>query len=82
MISRLAIALNLQVFILSLYRTHLFALLFLVTNLSYLSYQHALLKQQILHEKTAHSLSKVVSAKALKQQKLKCLLIISIKHMS
>ena len=32
-------------------------------------------------EKTAHSLSKVVYAKALKQQKIKCLLIISIKQM-
>ena len=51
------------------------------TNLSYVSYQQTLIKQQILYRKTAHSLSKVVEAKALKQQKLKCLLIISIKHM-
>ena len=43
--------------------------------------KQTLLKQQILYRKTAHSLSKVVKAKALKQQKLKCLLIISIKHM-
>jgi len=31
-----------------------------VTNLSYVSYQQTLLKQQILYRKTAHSLSKVV----------------------
>ena len=52
-----------------------------VNNVSYVSYQQALIKQQILYRKTAHSLSKVVYAKALKQQKIKCLLIISIKQM-
>ena len=31
-----------------------------VTNLSYVSYQQTLLKQQTLYRKTAHSLSKVV----------------------
>jgi len=31
-----------------------------ITNLSYVSYQQTLLKQQILYGKTAHSLSKVV----------------------
>ena len=75
-------ALNLQVFSLSLCRTHLFALLSRLLILSYVScHQQTLIKQQILYRKTAHSLSKVVYAKALKQQKLKCLLIISIKHM-
>ena len=50
-------ALNLQVFSLSLCRTHLFALLYL----SYVScHQQTLIKQQILYRKTAHSLSKVV----------------------
>jgi len=49
--------------------------------LSYAYYVLTLIKQQILYRKTEHSLSKVVSTKALKQQKLKCLLIISIKHM-
>jgi len=39
--------------------TQLFALLS-ITNLSYVSYQQTLLKQQILYRKTAHSLSKVV----------------------
>ena len=52
-----------------------------VANLSYVSYQLTLIKQQILYRKTAHNLSKVVQARALKQQKLKCLLIISLKHM-
>jgi len=36
-------------------------------HLSYLSYEQTLLKQQILYRKTAHRLSKVVYAKALKQ---------------
>ena len=31
-----------------------------VTNLSYVSYQQTLIKQQILYRQTAHSLSKVV----------------------
>jgi len=31
-----------------------------VTNLSYVSYQQTLIKQEILYRKTAHSLSKVV----------------------
>ena len=41
-------ALNLQVFSLSLCRTHLFALLSTFLNFSYLSYQQTLLNQQIL----------------------------------
>ena len=51
LMSRPTRALNLQIFSLSLCRTHLFALLSTVTNLSYVSYQQTLIKQQILYRK-------------------------------
>jgi len=55
--------------------TGLFALLSKFLNFAYLSsYQQTLLKQQILHRKTARSLYMLYTPSS-KQQKLKCLLI-------
>ena len=55
-------ALNFQIFSLSLCRTHLFGVraIVYVTNVSYVSYQQTLIKQQILYRNTIHSLSKAV----------------------
>jgi len=60
LMSRPTRALNLQIFIFSPMQNSPVRAIVWVTNLSYVSYQQTLLKQQILYRKTAHSLSKVV----------------------